>query len=68
MRNTKIYLDLRPNSAKRGLVSTVSTVFNANILVLLTTILDVPFFNLFAAEIRFLHFQLLVTVFDCQNT
>ena len=45
------HLDLRPNSAKRGLISTISTVFNADILVLLTIILDVPFFKLFEAEI-----------------
>ena len=57
MKNTKFsvflqqYLNFRPNSAKWGLVSTVSTVFNADILVLLTTNLDVSFFNLFAAEI-----------------
>ena len=58
MKSTKIciflqeYLNLRPNSAKGDLVA-ISTVFNADILVLVTTILDVPFFNLFAAEISF---------------
>ena len=56
MKSTKIcvflqqYLDLRPNSAIEDLLS-IYTVFNADILILLTTILDVPFFNLFAAEI-----------------
>ena len=67
MKNTKFcvfleqYLDLRPNCAKRGLIGTVSSVFNADILVLLTTILDVSFFNLFTSEFDFLHSKLFVT-------
>ena len=66
MKSTKIcvflqqYLDLRPNSAIEDLLS-IYTVFNADILILLTTILDDPCFNLFAAEIWFFTLQLFVT-------
>ena len=45
----------------KGDLLAISTVFNADILVLLTTILDLPFFILFEAEIWFLHSQLFVT-------